>query len=431
MPKASRSLNREAVDEYVLMALQTILDELDSGAIVADANGSYSFVNRKAREILQIEDGRKNPEEWKDSFVLFYSDGITGLPPEPFPLAQALRGQTGSPVDIVAELKPSGRRLTLHVTGHLLTLPGARSAGMLLFRDVTESRQREAALQEQAKDLIGSLFLINSRNREVGSFHHTLAHELKTPLTSVREFISIVLDGLVGPIDAAQADCLRLALQGCDEMVRQIDDLLDSGRLEAGKLEVKLAADISRVVEVAAASFRPSMAARGVWLGTEIPSDLPLVLIDERRIAQVLTNLLSNARKYTPDNGEVAIKVRESPTDRQSIVVAVSNNGPAIDPCHLPRIFDRLYQVHRTDATERGGLGIGLYLCWQIMQAHGGEIRVENVGEQQGVCFSLTLRKATEGMPTKPSRSLVDVVFELLQKEQMETRNVEDSCSGG
>jgi PAS domain S-box-containing protein len=435
MPKACRSLSHEAADEETLredVALQAILEELDNGVVVADTSGGYLLVNRKAREILQIADEEKNSTEWKDSFVFFSSDGVTEMSPEQFPLAQALQGKTTSAVDVIAQHKQSGKRLTLNVTGRPLTLPGSRSAGVILFRDVTESRQREAALQEQAKDLIGALFLMHSRNCEIGSFHHTLAHELKTPLTSVREFISIVLDGLAGPVGAAQAECLRLAMHSCDEMVRQIDDLLDSGRLETGKLEVKpVAADIARVVELTAASFRPSMAARGIRLRTEVPVGLPLALIDERRIAQVLTNLLSNSRKYAPENGEVSIKVSECPADNQCIVVEVSNNGPAIDPSHLPRIFDRLYQVHRTDATERGGLGLGLYLCRQIVQAHGGEILAKNIGKQKGVCFFLTLLKASDEIPTKPGRTLVDEVFELLQRHEMETRYVEDSSGGG
>jgi signal transduction histidine kinase len=111
-----------------------------------------------------------------------------------------------------------------------------------------------------------------------------------------------VLDGLTGSVSAAQAECLQLALHSCDDMARQIEDLSDSSLVEAGKLEVKLvAADIARVVEVAAASFRPSMAEHGIRQLTEIPVALPMALIDERRITQVLTNLLSNARKYTPD----------------------------------------------------------------------------------------------------------------------------------
>jgi two-component system phosphate regulon sensor histidine kinase PhoR len=410
--------------------LAAILDGLDDGVIVTDADGVCLLANTKARELLQTEGEEQNVLKWEESFAVYRADGTTEMQPGELPLAQALCGKACDPLDVVLQHRRSGKRLTLNVKARPLNWHDARAGGLVVFREVTELRQHEATLQEQAKDLAGTLFLLHSRNREIGTFHHTLAHELKTPLTSVREFVSIVLDGLAGPVNVAQAEYLKLAEHSCDDMAQQINDLLDSSRLETGKLEVKpVAADAGRVVEMTAALFKPSMEARGIRLRTDVKANLPQALIDERRITQVLTNLLSNSRKYTPDNGEVVIEVAECPGDNERIVVSVSNSGPPIEPHHLPRIFERLYQVRRSDATERGGLGLGLYLCKQIIRAHGGEIYAENIGER-GVRFSLTLLKAKEGARAMPARrTLVDVMLELFEKPQTETGNVEDSRS--
>jgi signal transduction histidine kinase len=237
---------------------------------------------------------------------------------------------------------------------------------------------------------------LRHKNVEIQQFYHMISHELKTPLTTAREFVAIILDGLAGPLNDTQREYLSYAKESCDQMTFGLNDLLDAARLETGKLSLTLhCVPIDTVVLRAVASIAPSAHAKGIRLYQDIASDLPAVLIDERRITQVLANLLSNALKFTPPGGEVTVRVSHDPRQSTGVLVTVSDTGRGIEPEQLDYIFDRLYQVRSDDAAIEGGLGLGLHVCREIVKLHGGEIWVEST-PGKGSTFHFTVPKQHE-----------------------------------
>jgi two-component system, sensor histidine kinase and response regulator len=248
-----------------------------------------------------------------------------------------------------------------------------------------------AAIEEHQRLLVETNHELQARNSEVQQFYHVLAHELKTPLTAAREFVSIVLDGIAGPLNETQQEYLRYAKESCDQMTLGLNDLLDSTRLDTGKLCLRpRPMAIHSVIARAVASMTLQAQEKGIQLQQSIAPELPLVCIDEQRMAQVLTNLLSNALKFTPAGGEVMVRVSHDRQQLDRVLVAVSDTGRGIEPEQIEQIFSRLFQVRRDDTAIEGGLGLGLYISREVVRLHGGEIWVESM-PGEGSTFSFTV----------------------------------------
>jgi signal transduction histidine kinase/CHASE3 domain sensor protein len=388
-----RQQELEAQSRLESRKLQAILDGLGDALIVVDAHRQYIEFNGVARRILGLHEVKPATSLPDLDVEVYAADGLTPVPRTETPLALALRGVSTDRVELWVRDTATDRRTALSVTGRPLPLDGG-TGGVIVFRDITVSKNRERELVEQARRLEDLNRQLEAKNREIAAFYHTLSHELKTPLTSAREFIALVHDGFAGSIDAQQREYLMLAKQSCDQMTKYINDLLDSSRLETGKLDVQLeAVEVGPTLEMTAALFRPSMAHRKVALLVNVAPDLPPVRMDGKRVSQVLANLLSNARKYTPAGGDVIVAASLT-EDGARVEVSVDNDGPPIGSEHLERIFDRLYQVRTTDSTVEGGLGLGLYICRQVIEAHGGTIHAQNI-DPRGVRFAFTLVTAT------------------------------------
>jgi len=258
-------------------------------------------------------------------------------------------------------------------------------------QDITGRRQAQADLLQTKEATEAANRLLSQRNEEIQNFYHTLSHELKTPMTSAREFISLVMDGLAGPVNEKQLEYLGYARESCDQLTVCVNDLMDTTRLETGKLAVyllkgSLEAVAHRVVE----GFRSVAHAKKLNLQLEVQPGLPDITFDDARISQVLGNLLNNAAKFTPEGGAIRVAVTVAPGHPEFLQVAVSDTGRGISQAAQARIFDRLYQVKAGDATTEKGIGLGLYICRELMLLQGGEISVESE-PGQGSTFKFTL----------------------------------------
>jgi PAS domain S-box-containing protein len=262
------------------------------------------------------------------------------------------------------------------------------------IRDITARRQAEERLKASFKE-VGEL------NTEIQEFYHTLSHELKTPLTSAREFISIVMDGLAGSLNKAQLEYLGIAKESCDQLRLYINDLLDVTRLETGKMKIEfqalpLAALVERVVEMLA----PAAAGKGVSLSCDCQPGLPAVPIDKQRILQVLTNLTTNAIKFTPAGGHIRLRLSNAPSDPKCLQVDVRDTGRGIPKDERHVIFNRRYQAnHNAQSVEsQSGLGLGLYICQELVDLHGGRIWVESeIGKGSTFSFVVPKQAMTKG----------------------------------
>jgi signal transduction histidine kinase/CheY-like chemotaxis protein len=267
---------------------------------------------------------------------------------------------------------------------------GDRNVIQCIIRDITERQRSEEQLRASLKK-VGDL------NTEIQNFYHTLSHELKTPLTSAREFVSIVMDGLAGTLNETQLEYLGIAKESCDQLRLYINDLLDVTRLETGKMSIdfhplSLAVLVQRVVEILA----PAAAGKGVSLSCECGADLPAIPLDKQRIMQVLTNLTSNALKFTAAGGHIRLSVGEAPGDPECLQVNVHDTGRGVPHDQLELIFNRLHQVNPdAQAVEsRNGLGLGLHICQELVHLHGGRIWCESE-PGKGSTFSFVIPKQT------------------------------------
>jgi signal transduction histidine kinase len=234
-----------------------------------------------------------------------------------------------------------------------------------------------------------------------------LSHELKTPLTAAREFVSILLDDLAGPLTDTQRDYLGIAKESCDQMTMGLNDLLDVARLDTGKLQIDPSPyAIGVVVQRAVLSLTPMAQEAGIDLQHRLPPDLPELSFDARRIMQVLTNLIVNALKFTPAGGQVIVEATDAPDG--SILVSVRDTGRGIAPEQCAHIFERLYQARTHDEVFEGGLGLGLYICQEVIKLHRGEIWVESIPEQ-GSTFFFTLPPDMDSVPATPEESNKEV----------------------
>ncbi len=287
-------------------------------------------------------------------------------------------------------------------------LLSAKSLGRAMTNAV-EKHQLRRAVEEQRRLLWRTNAELRRRNEEITTFYHMLSHELKTPLTAVREFVSIVIDGLAGPINDTQREYLGIAKESCDQITLGLNDLLDVARLDTGKLHIEPSlAAIGAVVERAVSMMSPMAQEAQIELSHDIEPELPEMMMDTHRIVQVLTNLIGNALKFTPAGGQVAVRVTELPPEQDGVLIAVHDTGRGIAPELRSRIFERLYQARAEDEVFEGGLGLGLYICREVVKLHRGEIWVEST-PGQGSTFSFTLPPYGVSMMSECKRNKEEV----------------------
>jgi signal transduction histidine kinase len=254
------------------------------------------------------------------------------------------------------------------------------------LQEALEEHRRR--LQEINQDLF-------RKNEEIQNFYHMVSHELTSPLTSAREYVTTVLNGTAGPLNDKQHRFLEIARESCDQMCVYVDDLLDVTRLQTEKFAVHPSSvSVDKLVHQVVASIFPTAQEKGIHLKHIIEPDLPEVNIDEARINQVLSNLLNNALKFTPKGGQIMVQVADNPGAPEFLIVSVTDNGLGIERDKLPYIFDRLYQATSNDWETHRGMGLGLYICRELVRLHRGDIWVQSE-PGKGSTFSFTIPKCT------------------------------------
>lgn len=211
-----------------------------------------------------------------------------------------------------------------------------------------------------------------------------VAHELRTPLANIRGYLEAVRDQVL----EASPELVDSLYDEAMLLNRLVDDLQELALAEAGQLGLaRQPVDVAELVEQAIHSFQPEADAKGLTIGADLPAGLPAVDADPQRVGQVLRNLLRNAVAYTPAGGEITLSARRL---GREVEVAVRDTGAGIPAEHLPYIFERFYRADRSRSRSTGGSGLGLTIVKQLVEAHGGHVRVESqVGV--GTTFTFTL----------------------------------------
>ena len=239
-----------------------------------------------------------------------------------------------------------------HFLPRILAVGDARTGfggAAILLQDVTKFR-----------------LLDDAKNNLVG----TVSHELKTPLTSLRMAVYLLLEPNLGQVAPAQRELLETARDDADRLLRIIDDLLDLSRLEGGATALNRTSEpVDQLLAALAAELKPIIEAAGQRLTINVAAGTPAVLVDRDRIRHVFINLLTNASKYSPPDSEITLYA-EAAADG-FIKFGVRDCGPGIPPASLPYVFERFYRV---PGQTKKGAGLGLAIAREIVVAHGGSI---------------------------------------------------------
>jgi PAS domain S-box-containing protein len=345
------------------VVLTQILDSVAAGVLAVDLENRILYFNRSLAKRLNLR-----LEEWRGRHFRDLVDVIEPLMPPSHDFASRL--------EWVKE--PEARRNSQELE--------LRNAGQpQIFRE--DSR----ALRDASGRVIGRVFTFHdiSREKEIDrmktEFIAVASHELRTPMTSIKGSIDLILSGFAGEISSDTQELLEIAHKSCDRLIRLINDILDLAKIEAGQMQLKLARmDITEAVERCISGVRSFAEQSGVSLSLERDERLPPVQIDRDRMEQAVTNLLSNAIKFSPANGQVRVLLSACDGWVQCCVV---DQGCGIHENDLPKIFGKFQQVGEK---RRTGTGLGLAITQALVQEHGGEIWVESkVNEGSKFAFKL------------------------------------------
>jgi signal transduction histidine kinase len=217
-----------------------------------------------------------------------------------------------------------------------------------------------------------------------------VSHELRSPLSAIRQFVTILLDGLAGELQPEQHEYMEIVLRNVKQLQSMINDLLEVTRVQAGKLMIEpQRTSISDAIAYAVDTLQGAATAKRIVLSSDMAPLLPSICTDPTRLRQILIILVDNAIKFTPANGEVKIHARVSDKDPGLLVLEVSDSGCGISPDMTERIFDRLFQTSDPAVEGRKGLGLGLYICKELVTRQGGQIWAKST-LGQGSVFSVT-----------------------------------------
>ncbi len=353
--------------------MTAIVDCLSEGLIVVDTHDHILYFNPAAKQLLNYSDTSQFPDRFTE---LLSTTDLTVL-------ANTHGKDTRATVEINLDQEGKNRVLRV-VTSYFSSIQtttndeNTEMAGMVyVFDDIT----REHEIDQMKSDFVA-----------------LVSHELRTPLTSIIGFISLILDGKAGPLNKDQQLSLTRVHRQSKRLAMMINDLLDISRIEAGRIVMNLEpVDLAEITQQRLEELKPQADEKTINLDLRVQPDLPQLTGDEERIGQIITNLVGNAIKFTPPNGNVTIKISnkkcplENTTsdtdDLEGIHVEVIDTGPGIPPQERENIFDKFQQLGNVQTREQGGTGLGLSIARGFVEAHKGKIWVDAGEDEKGCNF--------------------------------------------
>jgi PAS domain S-box-containing protein len=350
------------------------------GVLVTDLNGRVTLINSTAEAMTGWNSAEAKGRHWREIFAVRSENGehVTDRPiddalelcrivHETMPVV--LTPRTGQKVPIAYSAAP------------VQDSDGQLKGAVLIFRDESERRRTELALR--------------SADRRKDEFLATLAHELRNPLAPISMGLELLE---VSADDRRASDEVRSMMRRqTQHMVRLLDDLLDVSRITRGKLELRRSQiELADVVRNAVEANRPLMDDAGHQLTVRLPEKPVILYADASRITQVLTNLLNNAAKYTPPQGQIELTAIHSHAE---VNIVISDTGIGIPNDKLDCVFDMFAQVNETSEYGHAGLGIGLALVKRLIEMHGGAVEVQSRGHNLGTTVRVRLPVLPEAVP--------------------------------
>ncbi|OGX53087.1 MAG: hypothetical protein A2321_04600 [Omnitrophica WOR_2 bacterium RIFOXYB2_FULL_45_11] len=243
-------------------------------------------------------------------------------------------------------------------------------------------------------------------NRIKSEFVSVVSHELRTPLAIIKEAVLLILDEIAGPVNEKQKDILSKAENNIKRLKGIIDDLLDISRIESGKLKLHYSlVSLNDVLKEGADFFKKSAAKKGINLQYALPKEQVCMFLDSNRINQVLANLINNAIKFTEEDGLIRIELN---VFEDKARIGIIDTGIGIAKSDFSRLFNKFTQVSKTSDTQRKGVGLGLSIAKELVEAHSGEIWLESeLGLGSRFYFSLP-RLSSLNLLDKPIKDKIN-----------------------
>ena len=366
-----RSLNvmagrlREKIDdlEREQAKATAILDAMVEGVIATDSHDHIILLNEGARGIFGLGQTRV---ERRPLLEVIRNVDLHGL------LSESRAAADGEVVSREIKLPdPPERVLQVHAVP--LRFTGDEPGVVIILHDITELRRLEQVRTE---------FVAN------------VSHELRTPLTAIQGYLETLLDGALEEPQHARK-FLEIVFRHTERLGRLTDDLTDLSNIELGRISLRIEpTDLTEVTESALAIIQPRAGSGRVTVKASLPADMPEVLADRDRLAQILINLVDNAVKYTPGGGHVWVEAQRLPSGM--VEVAVRDTGVGVPKADLPRLTERFYRVDKARSRELGGTGLGLAIVKHLVLAHGGDLGIESeLWKGTTVRFTLPTGKPT------------------------------------
>jgi PAS domain S-box-containing protein len=358
--------------------LQAIMEYVPEGITVAEGpDVTIRMVSRHGLELAGLPADRPLNEPaaaHPDTWGIYHTDGATLSRPEELPLTRAVRyGEVVINEEWQLRRSDGSIATILCNAGPIRDSDGTIVGGIIAFRDIADLKRAEQMLRDD--------------DRRKDEFLATLGHELRNPLAAIRMALQIVRGAKGDParFEKMVAIIDRQSLQ----LVRLIDDLLDVSRIRRDKIALRLRrVELGPIVVQALESIQPFYDSQHVDLSAAVPPQPIMVKADEARLGQVISNVLHNACKYTPEGGRVRVVVEP---DGPHAVIRVRDTGEGIAPEHLPVLFEMFSQINPRRDARKGGLGIGLALCRRLVDMHGGIIEARSEGPGRGSEFIVRL----------------------------------------
>jgi signal transduction histidine kinase len=385
---------RKHAEEALLKAgaLQNaIFNSANFSSIATDANGVIQIFNVGAERMLGYTAAEvvnkitpadlHDPEE---AIARAHALSIElGIPIAPGLEAVSVKASRGiEDIYELTKIRKDGSRFPAVVSVTALRDPQDAIIGYLLIGTDNTARKRLEEVLEQIRQ---------DQMRFKDEFLSHVSHELRSPLTAIKQFTNILLGGLAGELNKEQREYQQIVLRNIRQLQSMIDDLLEVTRLETGKLTVE-PERLSVLMAVTDSFNTLEGSARGkrITLSYDLPPNLPSAHADQTRVRQILIILLDNAIKFTPEGGSVTIRAGVYEKDPRFVLMEVSDTGVGISTEITEEIFERLYQVSERTEASRKGLGLGLYICKELVMRQGGRIWATR-RRPKGSTFSFTL----------------------------------------
>ncbi|MHB9154506.1 MAG: ATP-binding protein [Endomicrobiales bacterium] len=333
---------------------EAIIFSIADGIVMTDSEGKLQVANEPARELLGLP-----PFGWRNQ-------SLEQLLTNPA-LKEAFAEMTG----------PARQNKAREV--HIPTL---MRYYLLKTEEVVTPQHREKL---GLVTVLRNITLEKDLDRMKDNFLHSITHDLRNPMTSIRGFLRFLIDGVAGPLTAQQEKMLSIMDRASLKLLGLINDILDIAKLESGRVTVNLVEADLKAVAVRSVEISEGLALKKcIRMSVECPGDLPRIKCDPELIERVFTNLIGNALKFTPENGRVTIQLKEN---GEKFEAAVVDNGEGIPPDYVQKIFDKFQQVA---GQRKGGTGLGLTICKHIVEAHLGAIWADSkLGEGARFIFTL------------------------------------------